>query len=56
MNAHASAELDVSGNNGAHVYDRGTITTPGATASYTMNVNGEHRSTVEGNLGARWSW
>jgi hypothetical protein len=24
-----------------------------ATASYTMNVNGEHRSTVEGNLGAR---
>jgi hypothetical protein len=26
------------------------------TASYTTNVNGEHRSTVEGNLGARWSW
>jgi outer membrane autotransporter protein len=37
----------------AHLSARGSVF---ATASYTMNVNGEHRSTVEGNLGARWSW
>lgn len=37
----------------AHLSARGSVF---ATASYAMNVNGEHRSTVEGNLGARWSW
>ncbi|MFM0210574.1 autotransporter outer membrane beta-barrel domain-containing protein [Paraburkholderia sediminicola] len=37
----------------AHLSARGSVF---ATASYTTNVNGEHRSTVEGNLGARWSW
>jgi outer membrane autotransporter protein len=37
----------------AHLSARGSVF---ATASYTTNVNGEHRSTVEGNLGARWNW
>jgi outer membrane autotransporter protein len=37
----------------AHLSARGSVF---ATASYTTNLNGEHRSTVEGNLGARWSW
>jgi outer membrane autotransporter protein len=27
-----------------------------AAAGYTTNVNGAHRSVVEGNAGARWSW
>ena len=27
-----------------------------AAAGYTMNVNGAHRSVVEGNAGVRWSW
>lgn len=37
----------------AHLSARGSVF---AAASYTTNVNGEHRSTVEGNLGVRWSW
>jgi hypothetical protein len=27
-----------------------------AAAGYTTNVNGTHRSVVEGNAGVRWSW
>lgn len=37
----------------AHLSARGSVF---AAASYTTNVNGEHRSSVEGNLGVRWSW
>jgi outer membrane autotransporter protein len=36
-----------------HLSARGSVF---ATVSYTTNVNGEHRSTVEGNLGSRWNW
>lgn len=37
----------------AHLSARGSVF---AAASYTTNVNGEHRCSVEGNLGVRWSW
>jgi outer membrane autotransporter protein len=37
----------------ARVSTRGSVY---ATADYTTNINGAHRSVVEGNVGVRWSW
>lgn len=37
----------------ARVSTRGSVY---AAAGYTTNINGAHRSVVEGNVGVRWSW